>query len=39
MPCRPLLYMGDGFRVALGCANSENDRPPHHPRKVRIELP
>lgn len=34
-----LLYMGDGFRVALGRANSENDRPPHHPRKVRIELP
>lgn len=33
------LYGGDGFRVVLGRANSENDRPPHHPRKVRIELP
>ena len=27
MPCRPLLYMGDGFRGALGRVFSETASP------------
>ena len=37
MPCRPLLYMGDGFRVVLEDADLKMTRPPHMTRKVLFE--